>query len=236
MLPVSLDYFVSDHEAFAFAGVEPRELRVRLLHDTAEGAFATSLEWWARKSGSDDAFMACYTQDEGDRPVALRMEKFVTAENHVLGAKRGQNRVPIACLHRACPDFVRGDCKPMGRFVFQCDDDPANLIWQITTRGFNSIENLLGCLRVASQRGSLVGRSFLLTIEFEHRGTNRFPVLSLVETLGYNRDVPDTASARVLVNAAIRAKGGDPEEESWVRWLESVGGYENAMRQLERMD
>lgn len=204
-IPASVDYFVSDSPDFAeLAGEQPKTLLIRLVHDTLEDAFSTGLEWWKGK------VLACYTKGQGNPPVALRVAdlkvkdgtlNFLDADDERLGPNRGQGRAPIVCRARECPHFKAGDeCKPMGRLVFTLNADPLSRVWELDTKGWNSIEALEGTLRLAAARGSLLGRLFELSVAFQQRGGERFPVLSIKEIADQS---PGTAAVIQKAEATI---------------------------------
>lgn len=202
--PKSVDYFLSPAPEFAeVAGERPSTIRIRLIHDSVDEAFSTGLEWWKGK------LLACYTKGEGDPPQALRVASMkvkdatlnlLDADDVRLGPDRGQGRAPIVCRARECPHFG-SDCKPMGRLLFVLDADPVGRVYELDTKGWNSIEALEGALKIAGSKGPLTGRLFDLSVRFESRGQDRFPVLSISEVavpLEVNDD-KDVAVAEALV-------------------------------------
>jgi hypothetical protein len=259
--PSATDYFVCDSSEFrAVAGVRPSSILIRLVHDVTEEAFSTGLEWWRGK------LLACYTKGEGNPPSALRVAEmkvkdgvtlnFLDEDDQRLGPNVGQGRAPIVCRARQCPHFTNGDCKPMGRLVFTLNGDPVSRVYELDTKAWNSIEQIEGALKVAASRGSLFGRLFRLSVRFESKGGDRFPVLTIEEiaeqcseTAVVVKNVEETIArenirqlqedgetdARKLLAAYFdHTKPGWKEDSAFVERfkarLEAVGGYDAALK------
>jgi hypothetical protein len=228
--PASVDYFVSD----AF-GDQPKSMLVRFLHEDVEDAFSSGLEWWAAKEGRN--YLACYTKDGGNAPVALRLDKMLDEGQEPVGPPRGSGRLPILCPARECPHLKAKRCKPMGRLVFSRVGSP--LVLQLDTKSWNSVEKVTGALQIARASGPLNApdRTFRLSVEFVQKGSDRFPVLSIREEFA---DSPQTAQAiaagestiaaeqtegsnRDKLIAALRARGLDPRDPAVVARIQAVG-------------
>ena len=209
--PAAVDYFRSDDPAVAqLVGEKPKTLTIRLLHETTDEAFSSGLEWWAKKKGGGQTFLACYTKDGGSDPIALRMEPMVNEGDTVRGEKRGgQGRVPISCLARECPVMKKGDCKPMARLVFELAEDPEHRVYQIDTKAWNSIERITGALLQAEKKGSLEGRTFLLSVEIVKKGGDSYPVMSLEEVTPEIRNI-EAELGREKVREARENGASDP--------------------------
>jgi len=241
--PAGVDYFRSDSPRFAeVVGERPSTIRIRLVHDTTDEAFSTGLEWWIRDKNKK-SMLACYTKDAGENPVALRMAGMLDPGQVPLSDEIvGNQKLRIACPARACPHMKKKngkppECKPMGRLVFVLDGDPIARVWQLDTKAWTSIEAIAGQLRVAEALGPLTGRLFELTVRFESKGSDRFPVITIQEI----RDAcPQTGAAvagaesaiaseqtegdaRAKLIAAIRAREQDPKDPRVVEWVQKVG-------------
>lgn len=182
--PAAVEFFRSDSPDFAeLAGAKPRTLRIRFIHDGHDDAFSTGLEWWA-KDKNKNSLLACYTKGQTNAegfPVALRKDQMLDQDDRVLGEGVGTGRLPILCRARECPQFKKKNCKPMGRVVFILDGDPLSRVWELDTKAWSSIENLTGTLKLAQAQGSLLGRLFELSVSFQTKGADRFPVMTLKE-------------------------------------------------------
>lgn len=186
--PAATDYFLSSSGAFAeLVGEKPKSLLIRLVQDDVDDAFSSGLEWWA-KDKNQKSYLACYTKGQqiGGQTAALRKDQMLNPDDVVLGDARGEGRLPILCRDRSCPVMQKGACKPMARLVFVLDGDPLTRVWELDTKAWSSIEAITGKLQLARTRGSLNGRLFELSVRFESKGTDRFPVLSIEEV----SDVP----------------------------------------------
>jgi hypothetical protein len=207
--PAAVDYFVCEHPAFAeLVGDKPKTLRIRFVHSSIDDAFSTGLEWWVKKSGKKPT-LACYTKDGGENPVALRLDQMLDPGQEAVGPPRGSGRLPILCPARECVHFTKGDCKPMGRLVFQVEG--SQHVWQIDTKAWNSIERLEGTLRLAQGTGPLdaPGRLFDLSVEMVKKGRDQFPVLSIkeVEVLVNSPADAGKADALLALDATLSAEG-----------------------------
>jgi hypothetical protein len=181
--PASTDYFICEDAEFQrlYPG-KPNTLRITPAFADPEEFFSTGMEWWTKqRSGANH--LACYTKDSGDKPVALRSKGYMDEGLTVLGAERGNQRIPILCPFRECSHFnERNGCKPMGRLTFFLFGEPWETSGQgpleLSTKGWNSIEALTGVL---GRYPSVAGKVFDLSVAFEQRGTDRFPLLSIQE-------------------------------------------------------
>lgn len=204
--PSSIDYFLSRDPLFAeLVGARPNQLEIELVHDDAEDAFSTGLEWWRGKQ------LTCYSK--GDFR-ALRVADQVTPDDTLLReGEVGNGRREITCLGRECPVFKRKDCKPMGRFVFSLAG--RDEVWQIDTHSWGTIENLEWTLKRARRRGPLVGRTFRLSVVMKQKGTSKYPILTLQE-IGAPMQVntmEDVAKADALLPLCAAVLEGKPEAE-----------------------
>lgn len=194
--PASVDYFLSDDPEFQrICGDKPKTIRVRFLFPSMEDNFSTGMEWWV-KGKSQKNVLACYTKDA---EVALRMDGMVNPDDTRLpGENTAGGRARIECRFRECPIFKRGDCKPMGRLVFQLDGtaDPTTVL-EIDTKSWNTIEALTGFFNAI---GDPRGRIFELSVAFQTKGANRFPVLSLKEADVKINTPADVAKADALLD------------------------------------
>lgn len=233
--PASTDYFVST----SFPG-KPNELTISFVHPGVEDAFSTGLEWWQAKEGRN--YLACYTKDDGDNPVALRLDKMLDPGQEPVGPPRGNGRLPILCPARECPHLKSKKCKPMGRLVFQIVEGDTGAekdatVYQLDTKSWNSVERLTGALQVAASGGPLntPGRRFVLSVSYVQKGGDRFPVLSLREEFsgdtGRTLEIATVlcvleqteGDARAKLIAALRAVGRDPASPKVVAWVQEKG-------------
>lgn len=212
--PAATDYFVSPDPEFVarqqLAGGKLSSLRIVLPHESVEDNFSTGLEWWSRSRRTRESFLACYTKGDG---TALRFPGMLDEGQEPTGPPRGQaGRLPIVCAFRDCPIFKRSKegCKPMGRLVFFLEGGATDRVLQLDTKSWNSIERLTAALTGARLRGPLTGRVFELSVAFESKGANRFPLLSIQEVdvvINSPADV-ETAEALLAVERAL-AEGAD---------------------------
>ena len=182
--PAATDYFVSPDPEFTareqLAGGKLRSLRIVLPHDSVEDNFSTGLEWWVKSREAKRSTLACYTKGDG---TALRKDGMLDEGQQAIGPPVGQGRLPIVCAFRDCPIFKRGKdgCKPMGRLVFFLEGGATDRVLELDTKSWNSIERLTAALQGARIKGPLTGRVFELSVAFETKGANRFPLLSIQE-------------------------------------------------------
>lgn len=211
--PAATDYFVSPDPEFVareqLAGGKLRALRIVLPHAEVEDSFSTGLEWWVKSAAAKNSTLACYTKGDG---VALRKEGMLDEGQEPIGPAVGQGRLPIVCAFRDCPIFKRGKdgCKPMGRLIFFLEDGATDRVLELDTKSWNSIERLTAALEGARIKGPLTGRVFELSVAFESRGANRFPLLSIQEVnvqINSGAEV-ETAEALLAVERAL-AGGAD---------------------------
>ncbi len=215
--PASVDYFLCDDpELAALFGDQPSTIRIRFPHASVDDSFSTGLEWWSKRKRDGQNQLACYTKDSSDAPVALRMEAYGTDGFEVLGPKKG-TRVPIGCLARECPMLKDGRCKPMGRFVFFLDGGRTDAVLELDTKSWNTIERVEPILAAA---GDLRGRVWDLSVAFESKGTNRFPVLSIQEVdvnVNTEQDVAVADALLPLLAAATASYATADEQVAAVR-------------------
>ena len=238
--PTSLDHFVS--EAF---NDEPKSMLVRFVHPEVEEAFSSGLEWWAAKNKQN--YLACFTKDGGDNPVAYRLPQMLDEGQAAIGPATGSGRLPIACPARDCPHLKEKRCKPMARLVFCRKGSP--VVLQFDTKSWNSIEKITGALQHARGTGPLntPDRWFRLSVEMVKKGTNHFPMVTIKEEFA---DDPQTAQAiaagesiiaaeqtegdnRTKLIAAIRARGSDPRDPKVVEWVQKLG-IDTALAELTK--
>jgi hypothetical protein len=172
--PASVDYFVCDDAEFTrLFAAKPKVIRIRFPFDRALDNFTTGLEWWRGKQ------LTCYTKDDGTvPPVAFRNKDQVTPEFTAVGGPMGNDRLPVSCLFRSCPQFRTKDCKPMGRLIFFLDGGRTDSVLELDTKSWNSIEGIQASM---TQLGSTSGRVFELRVEIQQKATKKFPVLSITE-------------------------------------------------------
>lgn len=200
--PSSVDYFLStDPELAELFGPSPSTIQIRFPYASVADAFSTGLEWWT-KTQKRENLLACYSKDEGDPPIALRYEHFLKPEDEIRGEKVGQGRIPITCPNRECPILQKGDCKPMGRLIFYLDGGRDDKMLELDTKSWNSIERVEPVL---ARSDDLRRHPWALSVAYETRGANRFPVLSIEEVaVEVNNDSDVTrADAFVAVEKAV---------------------------------
>jgi len=257
--PASVDYFVCDDPQFAqLAGDKPKELTILLPFQRPEDNFSTGLEQWAGQ------MLVCYTKGEqlDGRSVAFRrstmkkggrdvnlLDGFNVLSDRVVGNERRE----VECLDRNCPLMKAKDgCKPMGRLqFFLLGANPANGVYQLDTKSWNTIEKIEGFLSVF---GDPRGRPLKLRVEMWSKGTSKFPVVSLegfdVE-IGKDGTVDDADSYVALRGAVERGdeteikvalarvldktNPGWREREDFVARIREVGAKAAAEKMLERM-
>ncbi len=170
--PQSTDYFVIEGENVG------NELTIRFPYAESERAWKSSLEWW--KSGKK-ALLACYSTGEELRgiPTAYRMENLVD-EDDLRGGTTGSGRVIIKCRATHCPHNIHKECKPKGRLVFFLEENKGRIL-QFETGSWASITQIEGAINLAALQGSLIGREFKLTVQFQRNTKGRFPVVNLRE-------------------------------------------------------
>jgi hypothetical protein len=178
--PQSVDYFVCDDAEFLSKfGEKPKELLIWLPFERPGDNFGTGLERW------DGAMLTCYSKGEGEPPIAYRKKQIKTRAGLVnlldgfelRGDEMGNERCPVTCRVRQCPDLISKACKPMGRLQFWIDGlDRHQGIFQIDTKSWNSIESVEAELSLA---GDARAMPFLLRVAMEQIGQKKFPVLSL---------------------------------------------------------
>ncbi|MBA2724513.1 MAG: hypothetical protein H0U53_00855 [Actinobacteria bacterium] len=213
--PKSTDYFLSDDEEFKrVAGVKPKELTILLPHRDASDNFPTGLEQWA------GAMLVCYTKaDEIDgHTAAFRKQSLKRGSKTVdlldgftvIGDTMGNDRKPVICRDRGCPEMIAGNCKPMGRLQFYLKGcDPSRGVFQLDTKSWNSIEKIEGFLM---SLGDPRGRELTLRVEMWAKGTSKFPVITLEG--GTSVEVNTAADANradvlVLLHKALGNRDGN---------------------------
>jgi hypothetical protein len=206
--PASTDYFICEDAEFTrLCGDKPKSiLIVPAFADPAE-FFSTGMEWWVKqKSGQNH--LACYTKDAGSDPVALRSLPYMDADDTKRGEPVGNNRQPISCRFRECSHFQK-DCKPMGRLTFYLHDEAVHATnsgpLELATKGWNSVEALSSFL---SRFTTVSGRVFEVSVAFEQRGTDRFPLLSMKEAnLNIDTDADIETADNIIVLAQKYERG-----------------------------
>lgn len=178
--PQSTDYFVSDDaELVKLVGEKPKELAVWLPYAEMEENFRSGLAWWGANS------MVCYTEGQGDPPVAFRLENKVDDTDTVRSNRKfGANRKAITCRYKSCPHFGQNaqnkECKPIGRLDFFLDGGLRNEVLRFETKGETTIQRLAGFLMGAASIGDLRQRPFRLSVQMK-QGASRYPVVTLSE-------------------------------------------------------
>lgn len=216
--PSSVDYFICDDEEFVrICGEKPKRILIEFPYSEAADNWSDGLEWWVKTKGGANK-LACYTKDGGSEPVALRIENFFSEEGweERLGGPRGENRIPIKCPARSCPQLEEGKCKPMGRLVFFLSGGRTDLPLQIDTKSWHSCEGITAGVQAAMRRKpNLVGRVFALSVEMKQKGTSKFPVLSLEEVA-----VEVNTPSDVEVADALVSLGNSPTREGLAAYLD----------------
>ena len=212
--PKSLDHFVSDDPGFN-NGARPTSLIVTFPFEKAEDNFSTGLEWWEGK------LLVCYAKGEeiGGKPVAFRRASMkqkgqtldlLEGENILNPETVGTDRKRIECLSRGCSKMKAKSCKPMGRLQFWIEGyDPADGVWQIDTKAWNSIEKIEGFL---AQQGDCRGKRFKLVVKMEQSGTKKFPVIHL-ERLEVEVNSPKDAALADACIALHKVLDGGTEQD-----------------------
>lgn len=179
-LPTSTDHFLCDDPDFQrVVGEKPKSLQIYLPHRLPEDNFPTGLERW------DGAMLTCYSKGQEEPPIAFRKKELKSKGKtfnllegfEVRGNEMGNNRCPVTCRVRECPDLKKKLCKPMGRLQFWIDGIDRRLgVFQIDTKSWHTVENLEAAL---SLLGNPQGQVLTLKVAMQSLGTNRFPVLSI---------------------------------------------------------
>lgn len=175
--PAATDYFVGTDPEFLTKGDKPQTLRIVLPHAEVEENFSTGMEWWTKGRQAQKSTLACYTKGDG---TALRKTQMKDPDDTVLEEPVGNDRSRIVCRFRECPQFGH-NCKPMGRLIFFLEGGATDQVLEHDTKSWNSIERLTAALQGARIKGPLTGRVFDLSVAFESKGANRYPVLSIKE-------------------------------------------------------
>jgi hypothetical protein len=222
-LPTSVDYFVSDDVEFGNlydrGSSKPNKLRIVLPHDSVDECFSTGLEWWVKKASATKSTLACYTKGDG---TALRKTQMLSEDDVKRGEPVGQDRTPIVCRFRDCPIFKRGKdgCKPMGRLIFFLEGGRTDQVLELDTKSWNSIERLTAALQGARIKGPLTGRVFDLSVAFESKGANRFPLLSIQEVDVQINSEQDVQKAEGLL--AIERNADKPANVQLAAYLDET--------------
>lgn len=220
--PAAVDYFVSDDAVFQrlYPG-QPKTIRIVPAFDTAEEFFSTGMEWWTKQKDGKN-FLACYTKDSGDNPVALRSRMYLDKDakgetlNHIVGVESSSGRFPIKCPFRDCSHFKKHgnkapDCRPMGRLTFNLAGEPMGMPpLQIDTKSWNTIEEIEKVLKRAEDyAGALTGLVFDLSVEFKSQGDKKFPVLSIMEVEMEVNTQEDIAEADAILSLAVAVENNE---------------------------
>ena len=217
--PASTDYFICpDEEFIRLCGDKPRAIRIEFPYSEAADNWNAGLEWWLRSGGQSK--LACYTKDGGDKPRAHRMQAFFSEEKweEVVGPMHGDNRLPILCPARSCPQQEAGVCKPMGRLIFFLAGGRQDECLQIDTKSWYSCEELTKAMDAAMRRKpNLVGRTFELSVEMKTKAKSRFPVLYLKEI-----DVEVNTASDVELADALVTLGNNPTKEGLASYLDAT--------------
>ena len=203
-LPASVDWFLSDdRELSLLFGDKPGRLRVWLPYAEPEANFSSGLEWWRGKQ------LACYSKDGGSDPAAYRLGSLVDKDDTVRSARTfGQGRKAISCRFRECPHFGKNagnkECRPMGRLVFWLDGGTRDKgVFQLDTKGWDTITQAEAFLEQAALRGDLRGRPFELAVRIDKKGNKHFPIITLSEV--------ENGSKQSSVRGGQQAGPVDPE-------------------------
>ena len=237
--PASTDYFLCpDDPEFALTfGEKPQSLVIEPAFATPDEFFSTGLEWWTKQRNGSN-FLACYTKDGGDSPVALRAMGYMEPDNKLVGDpddRVGQNRCRIACPFRDCVHLKNKDCKPMGRLTFYAVAGDERLgPYQLDTKSWNSVEALEGFLASVDQFG--VASRFVLSVAFHTQGDQKFPVLSMEEYTDLDINTP----ADVQEADAVIALANDQERlgarQALANYLDATRpGWRDEPALIERM-
>ena len=217
--PASVDYFICPDDEFArLCGEKPKSIRIEFPYPEYVDNWSDGLEWWTKVQGQSK--LACYTKDGSAEPVAERIEAFFSEEKweEVVGPKHGDNRLPIRCPARSCPQMEAGVCKPMGRLVFFLAGGRTDQPLQIDTKSWHSCEEITAAMQAAMRRKpNLVGRVFELSVEMRTKGSSKFPVLQLEEC-----DVPVEVNTPTDVDHAdaLVTLGNNPTREGLAAYLD----------------
>lgn len=238
--PAATDFFVSPdpefHARAQLAGGKLSTLRIVLPHDDVEECFSTGLEWWVKGKDAKRPTLACYTKGDG---TALRKAQMVGEDDEAVGAGVvGQDRTRIVCRFRDCPIFKRGKdgCKPMGRLVFFLEGGRTDQVLELDTKSWNSIERLTAALQGARLQGPLTGRVFELSVAFESKGANRFPLLSLSEVnVQINNDADVDRSEGLMAIERTAAAGGDARAQLAAFLDETMPGWKERQDVVDRI-
>jgi len=233
-LPTSVDHFICDDEEFVrLCGDKPKAIRIEFPYSEAADNWGSGLEWWTKVKGGGSK-LACYTKDAGDKPVAERMQSFFSEEKweEVVGPMHGDNRLPIRCPARSCPQQESGVCKPMGRLLFFLSGGRRDAPLQIDTKSWFSCEEIEKAMDVAMRRKpNLVGRTFELSVAMKTKGTSRFPVLYLREIALEVNTPSDVELADALVTL-----GNNPTREGLATYLDLARpGWRDDSRYVDRI-
>jgi len=217
--PASVDYFICPDEEFAaLCGEKPKKIRIEFPYPEYVDNWSDGLEWWVKAQGKSK--LACYTKDGGSEPVAERMQAFFSEEKweEVVGPMHGDNRLPIRCPARSCPQMESGVCKPMGRLVFFLHGGRTDQPLQIDTKSWHSCEEITKAMQAAARRKpNLVGRVFELSVEMRTKGSSKFPVLRLEECNVEVNTPSDVERADALVTL-----GNNPTREGLAAYLDAT--------------
>jgi len=213
--PAATDYFnCPDPEVPDKA----KSLRIVLPYAEVEECFSSGLEWWAKGKTATKSTLGCYTKGDG---TAYRKESMLDPDDTITGPKMGQDRLPIVCRFRECPQFGH-NCKPMARLVFFIAGGRTDQVLQIDTKSWNTIEALTATLQGARISGPLTGREFILSVAFQTKGDKRFPVLSLEEAdVQINNDDDVRRAEGFMSIERVKANGGS-EREQLAAYLDTV--------------
>ena len=235
--PTSVDYFVSDDPEVVQLGGQRHSLLINFPYAEVEDNFSTGMEWWVKPRSGGKSQLACYTKDSGSKPVALRLEPYVDAErDEVVGDKLKQGRVPIACPFRECQMMQDKRCKPMGRLVFFLDGGRTDQVLQLDTKSWNTVERLSAALEGARRGGDLRGRTFELSVAFEQRGRDRFPVCSLQEVDVEISTEPDFRLVEAIAAHSLSVDAGDEPRVTLARMLDKLSpGWREQQPVLDRI-
>jgi len=218
--PAATDYFVSDDAEFQtfYSTGRPNTIEIVMPHAEVEDCFSSGLEWWTKSAKATKSTLACYTKGDGK---ALRKDGMLDSDDTVLGPAVGQGRLPIVCRFRECPQFGH-NCKPMARLSFFLKGGETTQVLNIDTKSWNTIERVTAALEGARMSGPLTGRVFALSVAFETKGANRFPVLSLKEIDVQINNETDVSIAEGYIAIERTKDAGGDERAQLAAYLDEV--------------
>ena len=222
--PAATDYFLCDDPAFHNAvGAKPSSIIITPAYATVEDFWSSGLEWWTKTKAGENK-LACYAKGDliDGKPVAHRVENLLDPDDVKLGEKHGQQRFPIVCRVRECPRMGPKGCKPMGRLTFYLASGEGP--YRLDSKSWYSVENIEKCINGVDQFGK--ASQFELSVAFQTKGDNRFPVLSMKEFF-VEVNTPAEATA---ADATITLMNSAAECQTETDWKLALAAYLTATR------